>query len=74
LPVDKKEEVLDEYFFDHLKDDVSKEDHGESKRYHTFNNYNAESDDHSVDPVQDVVAKSGILGLEQSVTTQLSKK
>ncbi len=69
LPVDNKEEVSDKYFFDHLKDDISKEDHGESKRYHTFSQFNAESDDHSVDLVYNVVVESGVVGPEQSVTT-----
>ncbi len=74
LPVDKKKEVSDEYFFDHLKDDISKEDHGEGEGYHTFNKFNAESDNHSVDPVHDVVAESSIVGPEQSITMRLSKK
>jgi hypothetical protein len=38
LPSDKKEEVSDEYFFDHLKDDISEEDHGEGKAYNTSMN------------------------------------
>jgi hypothetical protein len=29
LPSDKKEEVLDEYFSDHLQDDITEENHGE---------------------------------------------
>ncbi len=51
LPVDEKEEVLNEYFFHHLKDNNSGEDDGESEKYDNFNKYNAESDDCSVDPI-----------------------
>jgi hypothetical protein len=74
LPVDKKEEVSNEYFFDHLKDDIFEEDCGESEKYHNFNKYNAESDNHSVDPVHNVVAESGVVGPEQGIMMQLSKK
>jgi hypothetical protein len=74
LPVGEKEEVSDEYFFDHLKDDISKEDHGESEKDDDFNRYNAESEDHSVEPVCDVVAESSTVGPEQCITTRLLKK
>jgi hypothetical protein len=74
LPFDEKEEVLDEYFFDHLKDEISKEDHGEGVGYHTFNKFNAASDDHFVDPVWNVVGESNVEGPEQSIMMQLSKK
>jgi hypothetical protein len=65
LPVVEKEEVSDEYFFDHLNDDISGEDHGESKRHHTFDKFNAESDNHSVDPVRNVVAESRVVSLSR---------
>jgi hypothetical protein len=39
LPSDKKEEVLDEYVFDHLKDDISEEDHREGKGCNTLNKF-----------------------------------
>jgi hypothetical protein len=74
LPSDKKEEVLDEYFFDHLKDDVSEEDHGDGKGCNTFNKFNAESDNHFVDPVCDILAESNVEGPKQSIMMQLSKK
>jgi hypothetical protein len=53
LPPEKKEEVLDEYFFDHLQDDITEENHGEGKGYNTFNKFDAESNDDFVDPVHD---------------------
>ncbi len=71
---DKKEEVSDEYFFDHLQDDISKENHGEGEGYNTFNEFNAETDDDFVDPVCNVLAESGIEGPKKSIMMQLSKK
>jgi hypothetical protein len=65
---------MDEYFFDHLKDDNSEEDHGEFEKNDNFNKYNAESDDHFVDPVHNVFAESGIVGPEQCITMRLWKK
>jgi hypothetical protein len=66
--------VLDKYFFDHLKDDISKEDHGDGKGYHTFNKFNAESDDHFLDSVCNVLAESSIEGSKQSIMMKSSKK
>jgi hypothetical protein len=65
---------LDEYFFNHLKFDISKENHGEGKGYNTFNEFNAESDNDFIDPVCDVLAKSSGEGPKQSIMMQLSKK
>jgi hypothetical protein len=67
LPSDEKEEVSDEYFFNHLKDDISEEDHGEGKGYHTFNKFNAESNNHFVDPVCYVLAESSVEDPEQTI-------
>ncbi len=66
--------MSDEYFFDHLKDDISEEDHGEGKGYNTFNEFNADGDDHFVDSVCDVLAESSIEGPEQRIMIRLSKK
>jgi hypothetical protein len=74
LPSDEKEEVSEEYFFDHLKDDISEENHGEGKGYNNFNKFNAESDNDFVDPVCNVVVESGVEGPEQSIMMWLSKK
>jgi hypothetical protein len=39
LPSDEKEEVSEEYFFDHLQDDITEENHGKGKGYNTFNEF-----------------------------------
>jgi hypothetical protein len=70
----KKEEVSDEYFFDHLKDDISEENHGEDEGYKTFNKFNAESDNDFVYPVCNVLVESSVEGPEQSIMMRLSKK
>jgi hypothetical protein len=74
LPSDKKEEVSDEYFFDHLQDDILEKIHGEGKGCNTFNKFNAESNDDFVDPVCDVLAKNGVEGPKKSIMMLLSQK
>jgi hypothetical protein len=74
LPSDKKEEVLGKYFFDHLQDDISEENHGEGEGYYTFNEFDAESNNEIVDPVHDVLAESGVEGPKKSIMLPLTKK
>jgi hypothetical protein len=74
LPSDEKEEVLDEYFFDHLQDDITEVNHGEGEGYNPFNKFDAESNDDFVDPVCDVLAASDDEDPEQSIMKTLSKK
>ncbi len=74
LPSDKKEEVSNEYFFDHLQDDISEENHGEGKGYDAFNEFDAESNNDFVGPVCNVLVESGVKGPEKSIMLPLSKK
>jgi hypothetical protein len=74
LPSDKKEEVLDKYFFDHLQDDISEESHGDGKGNNTFNKFDAESNNDFIDPVCDVLAGSGVEGPKKGIVMPLSKK
>jgi hypothetical protein len=74
LPSDKKEEVSDKYFFDHLQDDITEDHHGEAKGYNTFNKFDAETNDDFVDPVHDVLAASNDESPKKSIMMQLSKK
>ncbi len=71
---DNNEELSDDYFFDHLQDDISEESHGEGKGYNTFNEFDAEGNNDFVDPVCDVLAKSGVEGPKKSIMMPLSKK
>jgi hypothetical protein len=74
LPSDKKEEVLDKYFFDHLQDDITEDHHGEGEGYNPFNEFDAESNDDFVDPVHNVLAASNDEGPTKSIMMPLSKK
>ncbi len=74
LPSDKKEKVSDEYFFDHLQDDITEDHHGEGEGYNPFNKFDAESNNDFVDPVCDVLAASNDEGPKQSIMKLLSKK
>jgi hypothetical protein len=74
LPSDKKEEVSDEYFFDHLQDDISEDHDGEGKGYNTFKEFDAESNNVFLDPVCDVLAESGVEGSKKSNMMPLSQK
>jgi hypothetical protein len=74
LPSDKKEEVSNEYFFDHLQDDISEENHEVGKGYDTFNEFDAESNNDFVDPVCNVLVESGVKGPKKSIMLPLSKK
>ena len=73
LPSDEKEEVSDEYFFDHLQDDITEDHHGEGKGYNPFNEFDAESNNDFVDPVCNVLVASNDEGPEQSIMKLLSK-
>jgi hypothetical protein len=73
LPSDEKEEVSDEYFFDHLQDDITEDHHGESRGYNPFNEFDAESNNDFVDPVCNVFVASNDEGPEQSIMKLLSK-
>ncbi len=74
LPFDKKEEVSDEYFFDHLQDDITEDNDVEGKGYNPFNKFDAESNNDFVDPVCDVLAASNDEGPEQSIQKTSKKK
>jgi hypothetical protein len=63
----KKEEVSDKYFFDHLQDDISEENHGKGEGYDTFNKFDAENNNDFVDPVCNVLAESDVEGPERSI-------
>ncbi len=62
LPSDKKEEVSDEYFFDHLQDDIAEdiaEDYPvEVKGLSTSNAFDVKGNDTYVDPVRNVIGFS----------------
>jgi hypothetical protein len=73
-PSDEKEEVSDEYFFDHLQDDITEDNDVKGKGYNPFNKFDAESNDDFIDPVRDVLAVSDDEGPEQSIQKTLSKK
>jgi hypothetical protein len=74
LSSDKKEEVLDEYFSDHLQDDITEDNHGEGEGYNPFNKFDAKSNNDFVDPVCNVLVASNDEGPEQSIMKMLSKK
>jgi hypothetical protein len=73
LPSDKKEEVSNEYFFDHLQDDITYDNYLEGKGCNHYNEFDAEGNDVIVDPVCDVLAASNDEGPEQSIDKTLSK-
>ncbi len=74
LPSDEKEEVLDEYFFDHQQDDITEVHHAEGKGCNPFNEFDAESNNDFVDPVCNILVASNDEGPKQSIMKQLSKK
>jgi hypothetical protein len=74
LPSDKKEEVSEEYFFDHLQDDITEENHGKGEGYNTFNEFDAESNNDFVDPVCNVLAESSVEGPKKSIMMPLLQK
>ncbi len=74
LPSDKKEEVSDEYLFDHLQDDITEDNNVEGKGYNPFKKFDAESNNDFVDPVHGVLAASDDEGPKQSIQKTLSKK
>jgi hypothetical protein len=73
LPSDKKEEVSSEYFFDHLQDDITKDYDVEGKGCTQYNEFDAERNDTTVDPVRDAIAASKDEEPEQSIYESLSK-
>jgi hypothetical protein len=74
LPSYEKEEGLDKYYFGHLQDDITEENHGEGKEYNTFNNFDAESKHDFVDPVCNVLVESDDKGPKKSIMMPLSHK
>jgi hypothetical protein len=73
LPSDKKEEVSDEYIFDHLQDDITDNNNVEGKGCNYYNEFDAEGNDVIVDPVRDVLAASNDEVPKQSMYKTLSK-
>jgi hypothetical protein len=59
--------VWDEYFFDHLQDNITEDNDVEGEGYDTFNKFDAENNDDFVDPVRDVLAASNHEGPKQSI-------
>ncbi len=66
--------MTDAYFFDHLQDDITEDNHGEGKGYNSFNEVNAESNDDFVDPVHDVLGASNDESPQKSIMKPLFKK
>ncbi len=73
LPSDKKEEVSDEYFFDHMQDDITDDNYEEGEGCTQYNKFDAEGNNATVDPVHDVLAASNDEGPKQSMYESLSK-
>jgi hypothetical protein len=76
LPSDKKEEVSDEYFFDHLQDDIA-EDIAEDypvvvKGLSTSNAFDVKGNNTYVDPVRDVIGFSEDEQPKQSIYKSLA--
>ncbi len=67
LPSDEKEEVSDEYFFDHLQDDIAEDYPVEVKGLPTSNAFDAKGNNTNVDPVRDVIGLSEDEQPEQSI-------
>ncbi len=55
LPSDKKEEVSNKYFFDHLQDDIAEDYPVEVKGLPTSNAFDAKGNNTNVDSVRDVI-------------------
>jgi hypothetical protein len=72
LPSDKKEEVSDEYFFDHLQDDITEDYPEEVKRLPTSNAFDAKGKNTNVDPVRDVIGLSKDEQPKQSIYESLA--
>ncbi len=73
LPSDKKEEVSDKYFFDHLQDDITEDYDVDGEGCTQYNKFDAEGNDTTVDPVPNVIAASKDEEPEQSIYKSLSK-
>ncbi len=58
LPSDKKEEVSDEYFFDHLQDDIADDYPVEVEGLPTSNAFDAKGNDTNINPVCNVIGAS----------------
>ncbi len=72
LPSDEKEEVSDEYFFDHLQDDIAEDYPVEVKGLPTSNAFDAKGNDTNVDPVCNVIGLSKDEQPEQSIYESLA--
>jgi hypothetical protein len=72
LPSDEKEEVSDEYFFDHLQDDIAEDYPVEVKGLPTSNAFDAKGNDTNVDPVRNVIGVSKDEQPKQSICKLLA--
>ncbi len=73
LPSDEKKEVSDEYFFDHLQDDITEDYDVEGKGCTQYNKFDAEGNDTTVDPVLGVIVASKDEEPKKSIYKSLSK-
>jgi hypothetical protein len=73
LPPDEKEEVSNEYFFDHLQDDITEDYDVEGEGCTQYNKFDAEGYDTTVDPVCNVIAASKDEEPKQSIYELLYK-
>ncbi len=65
--------MSDEYFFDHLQDDITEDYDVEGKGCTQYNKFDAEGNNNTVDPVHNVIAASKDEEPEQSIYKSLSK-
>ncbi len=65
--------MSDNYFFNHLKDENSEEDHGETEKDENSNKDHGKRDNRSVKLDCGVFVESGAASPEQYVTTQFAK-
>jgi hypothetical protein len=72
LPSDEEEEVSDEYFFDHLQDDIAEDYPVEVKGIPTSNAFDAKGNNTNIDPVCDVIGLSEDEQPEQSIYESLA--
>jgi hypothetical protein len=73
LPSDEKEEVSNEYSFDHLHNDITEDYNVEGKGCTQYKKIDAEGNNTTVDPVCDVIAASEDEEPKQSIYKSLSK-
>jgi hypothetical protein len=65
--------VSDEYFFDHLQDNITDNNYVEGEGCNHYNEFDAEGNNVIVDPVSNVLAASNDEGPKQSIDKSLSK-